>query len=262
MSFAKFFMFFFIISICLFSISLFFMPFLTTYLNLSHIEIYYFGWAYLFLGFIFIGIQVLILLKIVLPPYDNAIYKEAIRTKNYDKAIEFCKRKIDFTLKKNAETWKNLAKVYLLEGEYERAIETLKTMMNIKMRDNDAFIQLINLYIFEEDYISAIELCNQRLETHPYDSNFQFVLHNLYKKFHNWHKVLDDLRDFIELIESFLSYHPNNHSIYFLLSKIYKDQGELDKALKQINTALEIKPVNRIYMKFKQDLLLQKEEKK
>jgi pentatricopeptide repeat protein len=195
-------------------------------------------------------------IRFVLRRFDNEIYEEAIRSKNFDEAIKFCEKKIDFSFKKDAEAWNQLVDVYFLKGDSEKVIYTLKSMMEIKMRNNQAFKRLLDFYLSEADYNNTVEICNQYLEIYPNTSIIPYALDQIYQKFSKVDEITNHFKKLINLADRYITRFPTKHELNYLIAKIYEEQGDLEKSLERINKALEIRSISLIYQKYKENLLL------
>jgi len=214
--------------------------------------------------FIIVGVSLLlgilwVAVKIISRPFNDKIYEKAIQSKNYDEAIEYCEKRIDYSFKKDAEAWNQLINVYYLQGDFEKVVYTLKCMMEIRMKNNQAFETLLDFYLYEADYNNAVEMCSHYLETYPNTYKIQTALEKIYKKFSNVDEITRHFKKLINLANRYLSRFPTKHEIFYLIAKIYEEQGELEKSLEKINNALQIRATSLVYQKYKEDLLLRLE---
>lgn len=264
MQIAKLVMLLFVISVVLWVITIIILiiyPLIAIYFSLNIISEVYFPslLSILFGGILFIVILWITVIRFVLRRFDNEIYEEAIRSKNFDEAIKFCEKKIDFSFKKDAEAWNQLVDVYFLKGDSEKVIYTLKNMMEIKMKNNQAFKRLLDYYLSEADYNNAVEMCSQYLEIYPNTSIIPYSLDQIYQKFSKVDEITKHFKKLINLADRYLTHFPNKHELIYLIAKIYEEQGEFEKSLERINNALQIRFTNLVYQKYKEDLLLRLE---
>lgn len=174
------------------------------------------------------------------PKYPNGfsnrgqVYRQM---KKYDLAI------IDFTksLELNADNPNIIsarADAYMSVNNFEKATTDYTTIINKNPSYKDIYFDRGYSYIMQKKYEEAKKDMEQQLVLNPNDFKSLANLINLKK---HLKMNTEALADYESLIKNFPN-QPNMHIVYNNRANLYQDLNELDKALADINKALEIKP--------------------
>ncbi len=173
------------------------------------------------------------------PFYHNALAYALIRAEQYEEACEHYKFAID---KNPNPEWTSIvcqalaSLYYSVFDDVDSALELLKTAVILDEKNDDAFLEIGDIYFNGEDLDSAIKAYCEAIKLNPKNAP-------AYNKcaMALWQK------DFIE--EAIISYHkaisvkPDYYSAYNNLGVIYLDGiRNLKEAKKLFETALSLKP--------------------
>lgn len=170
---------------------------------------------------------------------NHAIIGEVFsRNERYDSAIDSFK-KIPETSDLYKEAQRLIADLYAQQEQEDKAIQILENLYQ-KYNDIDAFIQIGDIYRYQEKYEQANETYSNLIK--QWDKPVEKYWHVYYAR----GMALERLKRFKDAekdLEQALKFRPENPYILNYLGYSWIDQGvELDKAMKMISKAAAYKP--------------------
>jgi len=161
-----------------------------------------------------------------------SLYQKGVNTTNEDSSKVFFDKSIDmfeYATKlepDSADTYKNLAFVYMGAGENDKAVQPLQKMIELD-KSLDGYKYLGDIY-----FNQGIKLKNQFVESHdPQDSI------NANQKFNQAIQVLEEGR----------KQYPDSPELLLTLSNSYINAGKVEVALDAFKTGVEKDPDNKYY---------------
>ena len=161
-----------------------------------------------------------------------SLYQKGVNTTNEDSSKVFFDKSIDmfeYATKlepDSADTYKNLAFVYMGAGENDKAVQPLQKMIELD-KSLDGYKYLGDIY-----FNQGIKLKNQFVESHdPQDSI------NANQKFNQAIQVLEEGRE----------QYPDSPELLLTLSNSYINAGKVEVALDAFKTGVEKDPDNKYY---------------
>ncbi len=151
----------------------------------------------------------------------------------YEKAVEF--------EPKNTEYIFSLGKTYIEEKKFDNAVKFLKTGIKIEPNNGNLIFQLCRAYRKKGYYTIAIRHCEKALSIIPESDAVNNRLAWLYAK---KQKKLDKA---LKMARKLVIKYPDNAGYIDTLSEVYYSMGNVDRAIKNMETALRISPETRYY---------------
>jgi len=164
-----------------------------------------------------------------------------------------------------AGLYQNIAGVYFLESNYQKAIEFLKKGINLNPNSARLY-QLYNdlgiLYEKIKNKEKALECWKKALELNPYAWKIYQNLAKVYIESNNLEKAK-------KYTEKAIKLYPRDFYSYFLLGKIYEKKSDFKKAASFYKKSIELEPnwfythyaLSLIYIKLKDNRFLKELEK-
>jgi len=131
-----------------------------------------------------------------------------------------------------------LADLFRITGDANRAIELLDKSVEAGIRDNEMMSQVGLSYYDLEQYEKAIEILKQALEIYPNNEEIRRAMADSYKQTSQHQQAIEAYNQLVEI-------DPTNWQFYIELGMVYEDLQEYDQALIQYQKGIEIEP-NRI----------------
>jgi len=130
-----------------------------------------------------------------------------------------------FTQNVNAqEQLLNVAKQYLMAGNYEKAAATYKQLLDYSPKDQDLQRAYLESLMGMKDYKTAEKVVKQVLKANPSDARNNFQLVKIYKG-------IDEEKKANKLIEKIISRVNNNDDEIRATADLFEKEGYLDNAI-------------------------------
>lgn len=129
----------------------------------------------------------------------------------------------------------NVALAYEIGGQYDKAIESYKKLIEIGAGDALVYNALATIYLKLEDEATAEEYIKKGRELYPEDYQLLIAETNLYLSRGENEKAIDNL-------EVALEKDPTNKTIWFALGTNYENTGQSDKAEEAYQKCIELDP--------------------
>jgi len=126
-------------------------------------------------------------------------------------------------LNKATDKNKEMSQAYLKSGQYDLAIESLKTTLAENPEDTETLFTLGNVYLEQEKYDLALDSLRDTLQLDPEHKEAQEAVWNVIQELNIHHYTVED---------------------YFKLIKVYINRQEYTYALKSLKRVLTIDPNN------------------
>jgi len=140
----------------------------------------------------------------------------------------------------DADTYKLLATISLLEGNYANAVTMGQKAISLNQNDYQAWGNLAGTYLWSGDreralttYRNAIELARDRSATSPDDASLSADMANYYASIGN-------AKNSLPLIRKALALSPNDSQISYIAGESYELLGEREKAIPLISHAIAL----------------------
>ncbi len=152
---------------------------------------------------------------------------------SYEKAVEF--------ESKNTEYIFSLGKTYIEEKKFDNAVKVLKTGVKLEPQNGNLIFQLCRAYRKKGYYSIAIKHCEKALKIIPESDAVNNRLAWLYAKKQR------KLKKALKMARKLVIKYPDNAGYIDTLSEVYYSMGNVDRAIKNMETALNISPETRYY---------------
>ncbi|MCU0547382.1 MAG: tetratricopeptide repeat protein [Oscillatoriaceae cyanobacterium Prado104] len=156
---------------------------------------------------------------------DAGRFEEAIE--NYNKALEFNREE--------AEVYKKLAEIDVLQGEFARAIDRCYLALKYQPTFAPAYLTIGNALHGQNDLEKAIKAYSQALKIQPDLAEASANLGSMYYK-------LGQLDSAANCYQKALDINPNLCSVRLMLGSVWQQQGKLDGAIACYQKVLEMQP--------------------
>ena len=170
----------------------------------------------------------------------NGLATEYMNLKNYDIAKKFSLEAIN--LNKNIDNCINYARVIFLTGEIELSKQIFRQLLELKKQQYNIYINLYNIYLFENDMTNALECTKQAVHYSVSISDKIQALENLAMLYAASGQYNNSLQILFELIK-----YNKKSNYYYNISLLYEDLNDYDNSIIYIRKALEIEPNNEEY---------------
>ena len=164
-----------------------------------------------------------------------------IARKNYPDAERMLKRAIALQ-PMNPAIHNNLAKLYLIQGKKQEAIDNLEATLAQHPDSGAAYLTLALIHERDKAYQKAIDVYQRALDHNP---EFWFATNNMAFLISETSKDPKDLEKAADMANQALAARPDDPSALDTLGWIYYRMGEYDKALGPIEQALTHAPDDR-----------------
>ncbi|MEG4106786.1 tetratricopeptide repeat protein [Microcoleus sp. S13_C5] len=163
---------------------------------------------------------------------------------NYQKALEFNPG--------DAEVHKKLAEVYVLQGEFEKAIASCNLAIKFKPDFAAAYLTMGNAQHAQDKLEMAIKAYLQALEIQPKFAEASANLGSMYYK-------LGQLEEAASYYQKALVINPQLSSVNMMLGSVLQQQGNLDTAITCYQKVLQLQPGDASAAEKLASLIAQKE---
>lgn len=158
--------------------------------------------------------------------------------KNYSQAETALKKAIDLQ-----PLWpaphSNLARLYLLQGRKQEAVQRLKGAIESNPKNREAYLSLAMLYEQDNDFTNSMEIYELALKHNP---QFWFAANNLAFLISEESQNAADLERAMQLAKKALQLQPNNPAVLDTIGWVHYRMGQYSQALNTIEKALQIAP--------------------
>lgn len=141
-------------------------------------------------------------------------------------------------LKKDANSpsiLNQLSEVYLKLGDNDRAIELGKRAVELDPKNESYHSSLASVYASAKQYNEARTFYKKALELNPTDRKLPLLLGIVEAE-------LGNLDDSIEVFSTFIKENPDRETGYFYRARIYLEKDDIEKAKKDLASALNLRP--------------------
>jgi len=129
------------------------------------------------------------------------------------------------------------AQIYLTRGDKEKAIETLKYAVSLNEDYYESTCQLARIYLAYGDNEEGFREMDKCIDKGGLGL---FRSASLLKNLINHYVEERNLEKIIKLHERLVALEPNNAIVWVNLAKLYAQSGEIKKAIKAVNRAVEL----------------------
>ncbi len=171
----------------------------------------------------------------------DALAKEYNTQKEFDKAINLSLKAI--SLKNSFNNYLTYAIILFDKRDYE---ESKNIFLQLLQNDDKNFLifkYLSNIYLIEKNYEKAIDYAKKSLELVDNSDDKTEGLKNLAKIY----SVSNNFNEAINVVLELLNSDKNNSSYYNILSLLYEDTKDYDNSIVNIRKALDLEPDNEEY---------------
>jgi tetratricopeptide (TPR) repeat protein len=181
--------------------------------------------------------------EIKLKPYDDKLFRLLgyvhLYTNDLINAEIDYKKAITLNAKCN-RCYLNLARLYAIQNDANKALEAIDNSISICDTDASAYVIRGNIYEMKNDELSALSNYDKAIELAPNTAEY-YQARAMYNKNQHFEGIaLDDISKAIELDIKNDSYYYTRSEIYFALGKMYD-------ALDDINIAITMNNKNAAY---------------
>jgi tetratricopeptide (TPR) repeat protein len=223
-----------------------------------------------------------------LNPTNDAAYYEISRiaqysssTKALNKALEYGETAVELDAD-NVWYHRNLIGIYKRQKDFESAAEEAKKIIEIQPNQKDNYYQLANMYIYGEDYKSALKVYADMERKFGFEEGIILQQKQIYLKLGDYSKALKQIDKLIahspttkkyygmaadiqmatgdydgayDNIQKILAIDPNDGRVHLVLADYYRMKGDQERSFKEVKTALgtpslEIDTKIKVLMKY------------
>lgn len=174
-------------------------------------------------------------------PNNDAAYFEMSRILQYSKksaaldlALEYGKKAVSID---GGNVWyhQNLIAIYKKQKDFMAAAKEARLLIKLEPNSKDHYYQLANMYIYAEDYKSALKTYSE-LENHfGFEEGVVMQRKQIYLK-------LGDYKNALKEVELLISHNPDNKKYYGMAADISMAMGNFDQAFEYAHKILAIDP--------------------
>jgi MoaA/NifB/PqqE/SkfB family radical SAM enzyme/Tfp pilus assembly protein PilF len=133
-----------------------------------------------------------------------------------------------------------VGRTYYAIGNYGKAIEHLKQVLEAHSDNRDASLLLAKCYIALRDYSLALQELEKTHSIHPQDADVLFEVGRTYYAIGNYGKAIEHLKQVLEA-------HSDNRNANLLLAKCYIALNDYHLALEELKKSCRINPTGEAY---------------
>ncbi len=177
--------------------------------------------------------------------------KVEIENKEYDKAIENCRRALDLD-DIFVEAYYHIGLAFNYKKKYDSAIENFQKAVNFDKKHVNSWNSLGLAFEAKEEYDNALKNLNKSIEIEPNFSDGWFNIGNVYKLKEEYDMAIENYTKATEV-------DPEFAKAWFFMGCAYFDKKDYNSAIQYIENAIKIDPnlgqdVNPIIKNLKADL--------
>lgn len=177
--------------------------------------------------------------------------KVEIENKEYDKAIENCRRALDLD-DIFVEAYYHIGLAFNYKKKYDSAIENFQKAVNFDKKHVNSWNSLGLAFEAKEEYDNALKNLNKSIEIEPNFSDGWFNIGNVYKLKEEYDMAIENYTKATEV-------DPEFAKAWFFMGCAYFDKKDYNSAIQYIENAIKIDPnlgqdVNPIINNLKADL--------
>ncbi|MFX1303100.1 MAG: tetratricopeptide repeat protein [Promethearchaeota archaeon] len=177
--------------------------------------------------------------------------KLEIENKNYDNAIENCRRALDLD-EIFVDGYYHIGLAYNYKKKYDAAIENFQKAVNFDEKHIKSWNSMGLAYEAKEDYDNALRYLNKAIEIDPEFLDSWYNIGNLYKLRKEYDKAIESYKKATEV-------NPEFAVAWFFMGNAYFDKKDYNNAVQSIEKAIKIDPnlgqdVNPLIKDFKKSI--------
>lgn len=177
--------------------------------------------------------------------------KLEIENKEYDKAIENCRRALDLD-DIFVEAYYHIGLAFNYKRKYDSAIENFQKAVNFDKKHVNSWNSLGLAFEAKEEYDNALKNLNKSIEIEPNFSDGWFNIGNVYKLKEEYDMAIENYTKATEV-------DPEFAKAWFFMGCAYFDKKDYNSAIQYIENAIKIDPnlgqdINPIIKNLKADL--------